>query len=243
MGGVAQSGAPAMPGVAQAAGHGLLATLPAKIIAVVLTVVVVAGGTVGVLAATGTKLFGSGGARSPTRSAQHSPTSNPAIAPGPNGAPSDSASFTLAIVVEGGSVRLLGNPENKILVTGRSGSASSMACGPHDNGQPFSYPSPNPAITYTTVSTCTGSYQNGKLTYTQMILRYSFSGQGATCTVSVVSPWVVSFQGTFTSPTTISGTATATHGAEPLSCAGVASNSFPVENDAGPWSGTIGTTS
>ena len=97
-------------------------------------------------------------------------------------------------------------------------------------------------VFYTTVSTCSGTYQDGKLTYTQMVLRYSFSGQGVTCTVTVTSPWVVTFHGTFTSPTAISGTATATHVAEPLSCAGVTS-SFPAEHDASPWTGTASTTS
>jgi hypothetical protein len=238
MPGVAQTGSTAFQGVAHGAGHGLLATLPAKIIAGVLAVVVVAGGAAAALAATGTKLpiFGSSSGSQPSGAHPTSTTgkSSPA-ASAPNGAPPDSATFTLNLTLPGATVELPNNPEKMLLVMG------GKVCGPHDTGQPFTYPDPVNSLTLTYISTCSGTYQNGTLTYTQMILQFSFSGQGATCAWSIVSPWTITFQGAFTSPTSISGTATDTHGAEQATCAGVTSPVNP-ENETLPWTGTPNTT-
>jgi hypothetical protein len=219
----------------------LLATLPAKIIAVVLALVVVTAGTTAVLAGTGKKIFGSGGPSGahPTSAVKKPSPTSAANAPGPNGAPSNSATFKLTLtIVKSGSVYLIGNPQNMLVVMG------GKVCGPHDNGQPFTYPDPErPGQTDTTTTTCSGSYQGGKLTYTQTVIQIIIANaiQGFTCTITAASPWMVHLEGTFTGPTAMSGTGLQTHAAEPETCAGLGSISIPAANDPATFTGTLTT--
>jgi len=150
--GAAQTGSTVMQGATRVAGRGLrqklLGTVAGKILTGVLAVVVVAGGTTAVLAARGVKLpfVGSGGSGAsqasgahPTSTSQSSPTSGA----GPNGAPPNAASFKITMTLTiGSAAQLPGNPEKLLLVKGGT------VCGPHDTGQPFSYPSSNPGVTY-----------------------------------------------------------------------------------------------
>ncbi len=238
-------------GVTRTAGHGLrsklLGTVPAKILAAALAVAVVAGGTVAVLAATGTKppTPGSGG---PAQSSGSQPTnttpSSTANTSGPNGAPPNNASFKLTIEfpTADSTSFLPGNPEKQLLITAGSGSAESTVCGPHDDGQPFIYPDPTSGITYTTTTTCSGTYHDGMLTYTLTFLQFDYSQPGQTCTTAIPSPWTVTFHGTFTSPTTISGTATEIHGEQSTNCTLGPPETVPPLNDTYPWTGTLTTT-
>lgn len=259
-----QSGAPGVPSTpasppasappvqavpVQGAGRGLahllrgklLGTGAGKVLLAVLAVVVVAGGTTAVLAASGVKLpFGGAGGSGAAPSAGAHPTSSASTATttGPNGAPPNTASFKISFTVSDPSVHFPGNPEHLLLVMGGT------VCGPHDNGQPFTYPDPKtPGDTDTSTTTCSGSYHGGKLSYTQMVVRFAVTvSTGVTCTITAQSPWMYQFEGTFTSPTSSSGTITGGNGAEPETCSGGFTNTLPPANGTLSWTGTVSTT-
>ncbi|HEY7123768.1 MAG TPA: hypothetical protein VH540_07420 [Ktedonobacterales bacterium] len=245
-----------LQGVTRTAGQGLrsklFGTLPAKIFAAALAVALVAGGSVAVLAATGTKppTPGTGGASQssgsqPTSTTQRTPPSSTANTTGPNGAPPNNSSFKLTFTLSSGGspVHLDGNPENLLLITAGSGSAGSTVCGPHDDGKPFTYPDPDiPDQTDTTTTTCSGSYQNGKITYTQTILQFTFASSGVTCTLTAAPPWTIHLEGTFTSPNTLSGTGEETRGAGSNTCTDVGTRPVPPAQHSGTWTATLPTT-
>ena len=198
--GAAQTGSTVLRGATRVAGQGLRDKRPGtgagKVLFAVLAVVM--------LAACGIKLPGGSGA---SQAAGAHPTSTPtstANPRGPNGSPPDTASFTISYTVSGPQKQDLGNPEHLLLVMGGT------VCGPHDNGQPFTYPDPySPGDTDTSITTCSGSYQGGKLLYTQMVVLFTLTTTSAvTCTTTAQTPWMYQFEGTFTSPTSISGTIT-----------------------------------
>ncbi len=229
--GAAQSGSTVLRGATRVAGQGLrdklLGTGAGKVLFAVLAVVVLAA-------------CGSGGSGASQAAGAH-PTSTPtstANPRGPNGSPPDTASFTIHYTVSGPQKQDLGNPEHLLLVMGGT------VCGPHDNGQPFTYPDPySPGDTDTSTTTCSGSYQGGKLLYTQMVVLFVFmNSTGVTCTITAQSPWMYQFEGTFTSPTSISGTITGGNGAEPETCNGGSTSTLAPGSGTRSWSGTVSAT-
>lgn len=162
--------------------------------------------------------------------------------PGPNGAPPNDASFTITItILNGSSPHLPGNPQNLVLVMGRPDPAAGTVCGPMDDGPPHSYPDPNNAgVTDTTTTTCSISYKGGKLIYMRMVLQFGFTGSGGTCSTTAEAPWMYHLEGLFTSPTSLSGMGTMSHGTEPSTCLGMAGSVLPV-NETSTWTGTLNT--
>ena len=100
--------------------------------------------------------------------------------PGPNGAPTDSATFTLTVQVDRKDAVTgsdLGTLNERLCVNGCPGGAQAV-CQVTDSGQVFDDGQPhtvsgtlNDGTPYqeTFISTCSGSYQDGMLTYTQTI--------------------------------------------------------------------------
>jgi len=156
--------------------------------------------------------------------------------PGPNGAPPDDASFTFTAQFVGG-----GSYYEPILVTSHPGSASATVCGMYDDGQPHTFNFSPPAIT-TYVTTCSGSYQGGKLSYTETFLRMQSTGPGVVCTVKNTPLLSTHFEGTFISPTEISGTETEPAYTQTNICTfGGKTRSVNIFHAAftGPWTGKI----
>src|SRR5262249_34964511 len=80
--------------------------------------------------------------------------------PGPNGAPPDDASGQIAATIRVGG-------EFTLLVTNEQGKKT--VCGSQDDGKPHAQKGSSSGITFTetVVSTCSGTYTGGKITYTQ----------------------------------------------------------------------------
>src|SRR5262249_21762907 len=133
------------------------------------------------------------------------------------------------------------NPDDSIVITGRPDPAGGITCGPLDDGQPHNNPPYSPGYSETISSTCSGSYQAGKFTYIQMILAYQQHGPDYTCTADFTNHWTFTFQGTFTSPTTIEGTVISARDAVPYNCTNVGATTYPAENNPGAWTGTVTT--
>jgi hypothetical protein len=115
--------------------------------------------------------------------------------PGPNGAPTDSANMTIAVTIEGETSTL--NVKN------------GSVCGDTDTGQPQTgNGTATNGVTFvdTVTLTCQGTYQGGKLTYTETAtsLKFVYS-DGLIC--SSGQPFVYRhMDGTFTGSTAINGT-------------------------------------
>ena len=131
--------------------------------------------------------------------------------PGPNGAPADNANFS--VNVSGSETTTDGQTytfTKTLQVTGHPDPAGGTVCGVDDDGQPHTYTDEqltgtNLTITETITFSCTGSYKNGHLTYTEtassdkMVL-----SDGSVC----VSPGAYVYEqldGTFSDQSTVSG--------------------------------------
>ncbi len=164
-----------------------------------------------------------------------------ASTPGPNGAPSDNASFTLAVTVQ-----------TQDPITGQPASlqetltiAGGTVCQARDNGQPYTQTGSvldatgqPTGITYqeTLTSTCSGSYKGGQLTYTETVTsdQYSLSN-GLTCQAG--TPYTLqSLNGSFSSATNSGGNWN-TSGVIVICLGGLPFTSHPAQQ--GSWSGTV----
>lgn len=158
-------------------------------------------------------------------------TPGQASTPGPNGAPTDSASGTVvATTMVNGQP---GTPET-LTVTGSPNGGT--VCGPLDDGKPHkeSGSSSGLNITITIVLSCSGTYKGGNLTYTETATSYKLAfDNGISCQTN--KPFVKQrLEGKFTNASAVSGsysTDTIT-----VECnLGVGSQSFPAEQ--GTWTG------
>ncbi|GEM_PF-1134932 len=133
-----------------------------------------------------------------------------ASTPGPHGSPADDASFVVLVTIQGQN-----SFQEELIITGHPDPDGGSVCGPNDNGQPYTVSGDvvdantgQPiGVTYqeTLTSTCSGSYKSGKLSYTETVTsdQYSLSN-GVTCQGE--TPYQIqSLSGTFSSPTSISG--------------------------------------
>jgi len=130
------------------------------------------------------------------------------MTPGPYGAPTDSASGTIAVTVNAPTSPTTLN----LRVTGASNGGT--VCASIDDGHQHTRTatSAKNALEYTETfsATCTGTYTSGRLTYTENMskatITYGLSGPfGLICTLK--KPYVANrLEGSFTSPTAISGT-------------------------------------
>jgi hypothetical protein len=132
--------------------------------------------------------------------------------PGPNGSPSDSATFTLNITINS---QVFGTVQETLTITGQ-GNTGGAPCQTRDDGS-TSVPehgtltfSDGNQLPYTETSTdqCSGSYAGGHLNYVETTVNdeRDFSGSSGTirCPIDPHKKQVIT--GDFTSPNTISGT-------------------------------------
>lgn len=146
--------------------------------------------------------------------------------PGPNGAPTDTANMIVTAIVSIG-----GNTETDLL-TVKNGSV----CAAGDDGVPHSSnhtTSGGTPYVETVAKTCSGTYQGGKLTYTETytVLKAVYQG-GLVC--SIPKPFVAAhLDGTFSSATAVSGTYTSESTTFDCGSAG----SVPIGAQNGTWTG------
>ena len=124
--------------------------------------------------------------------------------PGPNGAPTDSASGTIDVTAQGET----GGAINLTVTGSPNGGA---VCASQDDGKPHTHQdtSDGIAFTETIVYTCQGTYKGGQLSYTETVTQASFNdpADGLTCTAK--TPFTnIQLQGTFSSNTSVSGSYT-----------------------------------
>ncbi len=155
--------------------------------------------------------------------------------PGPNGAPSDDASFKVSVhVTPGGGVDPF---EDHVTVTGTA-DAGKQVCNPDfDDGAPHSVSGDASGLTYveTRIYSCSGTYKGGKLSYTENATKDQIVfSNGVTCTAQV--PYVFEkLDGTFTDAKTLSGNYSAD--AVTYSCSN--GNSDQLDPLTGTWTGSI----
>lgn len=150
--------------------------------------------------------------------------------PGPNGAPSDTASGTVLVTLQ------TSNGTGTLILTIMGASSGGTVCRDVDDGRPHAQVGISNGVSYTetAAATCSGSYKEGKLIYTETIIsdQLVFTN-GLTCTAQV--PYVGRrLEGTFNSPTTISGTYSSDMIA--IHCnKGIGATPLPAQS--GTWSG------
>lgn len=127
--------------------------------------------------------------------------------PGPHGAPTDSASGTIDATIQ------LSDGSTSTMTLNVTGSDSGgKVCGAEDDGQPHAHDhitDQGDTITETLVTTCSGSYKNGKLSYTETATsdKVEFTSgtlKGVTCTAQ--TPYTLAhLEGSFTSNAAANG--------------------------------------
>jgi hypothetical protein len=164
--------------------------------------------------------------------------------PGPNGAPADDTpSFTVNATVSPSDAvtgEQLQSFNDTLVVTGKPDPAGGTVCDPkNDSGQPITQTgttSSGVSFTVTYLANCSGTYKSGQLTYTETATSYQIAfGNGVNCRANV--PFVnQDLTGSFTDPTTISGTYKAD--AITINCSN--GQSIQTNPEKGTWTGTKG---
>jgi hypothetical protein len=164
--------------------------------------------------------------------------------PGPNGAPTDDMSFTLKANVQAqdaGTGKQLGSDTETLTVTGKPDPSGGTVCQAADDGQPHTYLGDvGNGITYrlTLVTTCSGTYKGGKLTYTETVTsQKEVYSDGTACQEH--TPYVIEhLEGTFTSQNTIGGTLSSDSVTTDCS-GGSGPHQFTFNAQKGSWTGQL----
>lgn len=152
--------------------------------------------------------------------------------PGPNGAPTDSASGTISVTIQANS----DTETTTLTITGSE--SGGKVCGTHADGQPHSDTGTANGLSYTEtiVRTCDGTYKSGKIDYTETTTtdKITFSN-GVVCNLN--APYVDGhLTGTFSSSTSVSGSFSSEQAN--LTCAlDGQSQSSNVAAESGTWTG------
>lgn len=161
-------------------------------------------------------------------------TPGQAKTPGPHGAPTDSASGTIAA-----SIQTSGGSDTVVLnITGSDNGGT--VCTDEADGKPHVKTGTSQGVSFveTISSTCSGTYKGGTLTYTETVNsdRIVFT-DGIICTLQ--TPVVARhLEGTFTSATAINGSYSDDGGV--ITCKlGLVSKNSNVPSSKGTWSGTF----
>lgn len=157
---------------------------------------------------------------------------------GPNGAPPDNGSFALKVTLA--SSNISETPITNILTVKGNSSGSATVCNDYsDNNQQFpTSGSLQDGTTYkgTNTFTCQGTYQAGKLSYTEMISQQLTLSDGASCQTAS-SIILIQLNGSFSTTTTASGTYSIPGYQAP--CTGGKRNSINFSGETGNWTGTL----
>ncbi len=156
--------------------------------------------------------------------------------PGPNGSPTNSASFQLQVTVQATDTTTgeQEDPQTSTLaVTGPDG----KVCDPkNDTGQPITETGSDISVTY--VATCSGAYKGGQITYTETLTSESFTltDENVTCKATNVPVAIEQLTGNFTSANAASGSFKSD--TVQYSCSdGETTQGDP---ETGTWTGTLG---
>lgn len=155
--------------------------------------------------------------------------------PGPNGAPVDHQSFTLNVQITGQNI----NGALTLIITGQPDPNGGKVCTRDDDNRPHTSTTQIFLTTYTftTVTTCSGTYKGGHLTYIQTVKEDLVNASdGTNCTVD--TPYnKINLTGDFTSPDHISGQ----FESDPTSsnCSNIFSSNSAIAGDTGTFTGTL----
>ena len=160
--------------------------------------------------------------------------------PGPNGAPADSTSFTINVIIQAHDNNT-GKDEtdpDTLVVTGQPDPAGGTVCNPHiDTDQPHTETgTADDGTKFTLVETghCSGTYKGGKITYKETFSDSQVTyGNGLTCTIATFVNQEL--DGSFTSATELSGTLSS----DPLTFTCSNGKTVTFKAATGTWTGTI----
>jgi hypothetical protein len=155
--------------------------------------------------------------------------------PGPKGSPTDSATFQLQVTIQSKDATTgeqQSQQQSTLAITGPDG----KVCDPkNDTGQPITQTGSGISVTY--VTTCSGTYKGGKISYIETLTRESFvlTSDNVTCTATNLPATFEQLAGAFTDASNASGTYQAAN--ITYSC----SNGQTTESDpaTGTWTGTL----
>jgi hypothetical protein len=133
--------------------------------------------------------------------------------PGPNGAPSDDTSFSLAVTVrfqDAGTGKQIDPFSETLVITGKPDASGGTVCQSYDDGKPNTLSgNTGNGVPYhlTAVFSCSGTYKGGQIDYTETATSLKItSSNGASCVAH--TPFVYQhLVGSFTNQNTINGTA------------------------------------
>lgn len=165
--------------------------------------------------------------------------------PGPNGAPSNDASFTIQLTIQGRS--FTEDPDlpqtYTLIVTGHPDPEGGTVCASRDGGTPITAPgtSVNSDVTYTKIATysCSGTYKDGMISYAETIQTQTVNySDGFSCSLTRPQP-LLQITGSYTNDHNFSGSVTEIAFNDPsLYTCNTAGSAFNAA-DSGTWTGTV----
>jgi hypothetical protein len=159
--------------------------------------------------------------------------------PGPNGAPTNTGSFSITLTVspqDATTGESLNSFKITLTVQGQATNSPQVCDAIHDDGQSHTYTGSDNIGNYTEVFVwkCTGSYKSGKLSYTETTMSDKLTySDGTVCNAQ--APYVYTqLDGTFSSATAISGT----YSGDTIHYTCNKGGNLSVDPQKGSWSGT-----
>jgi hypothetical protein len=168
--------------------------------------------------------------------------------PGPNGAPTNTATFKIITTFHDATSNLnILKHISELDIKGLSDSQGGSLCSPSDNGQKDNFPSstgPNgTTLTETMTYICTSStYKDGRVTYDETLLTDEISDNGGLCQLSNSHAHYVQMTGIYKNPQDeFSGEVTLNiPGSNEYTCRGdLTLKPFNSESVTGTWTGTV----
>jgi hypothetical protein len=164
--------------------------------------------------------------------------------PGPNGAPTNTATFKIITVTHLQSGSTVNTYEPELYITGQSDSQGGTVCSSGDDGsqQKNSFTlSDGTLVNEVSTYTCSGTYKGGHVTYNDALNTDTLSDAGGSCSLNQSQPNFIQMTGDYTTSHQFSGTITVNSvNANQYTCTGdlIMSTS---SGGTGTWIGTVST--
>ena len=166
--------------------------------------------------------------------------------PGPNGAPSDDASFTIQLNVQATN----DNGQSysytyKLIITGHPDPTGGTVCASEDNGTPISdrgifYNNTNVTYNRTRTYSCSGTYKGGTVSYSQTLqTETTTASNGENCHLNSPQQLYLHITGSYTDQHNFSGSAVYTPMASSAYTCTPAGSTYWNLGSKGNWTGTV----
>jgi hypothetical protein len=163
--------------------------------------------------------------------------------PGPNGAPTNTASFKVSVDLHIQSGTTVETDAGELNVKGQSDSQGGTVCAPGDDGRRYTNQltlSNGTTVTRVYTFRCSGTYKDGRISYNEILDTDVYSDAGGSCQLSSPVSSYIQMTGTYTTSHQFSGDIilSSISGSQ-YTCTGDLTYTGTTAGATGTWTGTV----